>query len=220
VLENSRPLDPAAGRSVRQSYDKLAEQYAARIAGELQDKPFDRELLDRFADRVREAGVVCDMGCGPAHVGGYLSQRGVEVVGIDLSPGMLATARRLNPSFGLVCADMLALGVRDNVFAGVVALYSIIHVPSAQVPRALSEMRRVLRPGGQLLLAFHRGDEVLHVDELWGQRVDLDAVHFPTEQMRRYMEDAGFAVSQTLEREPYPEPVEYQSRRAYIWASR
>jgi SAM-dependent methyltransferase len=217
---NSGPPGLPHARTVQESYDKLAEEYAARIADELQHKPLDRELLDRFADRVRGAGLVCDLGCGPAHVGRYLDQRGVQVVGIDLSPGMLATARRLNPGMALLCGDMLALAVRDHAFAGLAAFYSIIHVPRAEVPRALREMRRVLRPAGQLLLAFHRGGEVLHTEELWGQRINLDAVHFETEEMCGYLSSAGFTVEEALQRDPYPQAVEYQSRRAYLWASK
>jgi SAM-dependent methyltransferase len=50
--------------------------------------------LESFADDVRGAGAVCDLGCGPGHVGRYLHDRGVEVRGVDLSPRMVEEARR------------------------------------------------------------------------------------------------------------------------------
>jgi hypothetical protein len=52
---------------VARDYDALAAAYTEHVAGELEGKPFDRELLRRFAARVGEGGV-CDLGCGPGHV--------------------------------------------------------------------------------------------------------------------------------------------------------
>ena len=79
------------------SYDRIADEYARQIYGELAGKPLDREVLDRFAARLRGRGVVCDIGCGPGQIGRYLADRGLDVVGVDLSPGMLAQAAALNP---------------------------------------------------------------------------------------------------------------------------
>ena len=44
------------------SYDRVADEYVRRIADELQHKPLDRQLLDRFAADVRDVGLACDMG--------------------------------------------------------------------------------------------------------------------------------------------------------------
>ena len=62
-------------------------------------------------------------------------------------------------------------------FAAAVAFYSIIHLPSAELPLAFAEFHRVLAPGAPVLLAFHVGDDVRHVDELLEQPVDVD-FHF------------------------------------------
>ena len=64
------------------SYDQVADEYVRRIFDELQHKPLDRQLLDRFAESVREFGPVCDMGCGPGHVARYLHNHGVQVCGV------------------------------------------------------------------------------------------------------------------------------------------
>src|SRR5581483_9633532 len=118
--------------------------------GELADKPLDRALLDRFAERVRGAGLACDLGCGPGQVARYLHERGAAVIGIDLAPGMVAEARRLNPGITFEVGSMLALDVPDGAWAGIAAFYSIIHIPREDRPRALRELRRVLQPGGVL----------------------------------------------------------------------
>src|SRR6267142_5110754 len=96
--------DPAS--DIQRSYDSVAQEYADEIYAELADKPFDRGLLDRFAKRVGR-GRVCDLGCGPGQSARYLRDRGVDVFGLDLSAGMLAQARRLNPEIEFVQGSML-----------------------------------------------------------------------------------------------------------------
>lgn len=118
---------PERWRSIQTSYDTIAAEYAKRIYSELKDKPFDRELLDRFAERVRALGPVCDLGCGPGHVARYLRDRGVDAFGVDLSPAMLGEARRLNPDIPFIEGTMMSLNMKSESLAGIVALYSIIH---------------------------------------------------------------------------------------------
>jgi SAM-dependent methyltransferase len=202
---------------VEGSYDRVAAEYARRISGELEHKPLDRQLLDRFAARVQGPGPVCDLGCGPGHVARYLHERGVPVIGIDLSPAMLEQARHLNPGIEFRRGNMLSLDPEDAAWGGIAAFYSIIHVPRTEIAVALEEMKRVLRPGGPLLLAFHVGDETVHLDEWWGQPVSLDFRFFRPEEMADFLRRAVFEVEEIVEREPYPD-VEHQSRRAYILA--
>ncbi len=205
--------------NVEDSYNRVAAEYAQRISGELEHKPLDRQLLDRFATRVEDLGPVCDLGCGPGHVARYLHERGVQVMGLDLSAGMVEQARRLNPSIEFRQGNMLSLDIEDGALGGIVAFYSIIHVPRAEIAVALAEMKRVLRPGSVLLLAFHVGDETVHLDEWWGQRVSVDFLFFRPEEITNSLQMAGFEIEEVVEREPYPD-VEHQSRRAYIFAKK
>lgn len=201
------------------SYDRVAEEYARRIYGELAHKPLDRALLDRFAEQIRQMGPVCDIGCGPGHVARYVHERGVAAWGIDISPSMVEIARRLNPGITFQQGNMLALDIPDATFGGITVFYSLIHVPRPEVIVALRELRRVLRPSGVLLAAFHIGQQTIHLDEWWGEEVALDFNFFETGEMTGYLEAAGFAVDEVIERPPYPD-VEHQSQRAYIFARR
>ena len=204
---------------VGDNYDPVAEEYAARFRDELDGKPFDRKMLDWLAEKVGGLGTICDAGCGPGQVAGYLHRRGVPACGIDLSPEMVGHAQRLNPDIPFQQGDMTALtGVADDSYGGVAAFYSIIHIPRPSVVKALRELKRVLRPAGVLLLAFHIGREVVHHDELWGVRVSLDFIFYEREEMKGYLAAAGFVVEEAIERDPYPPDVEHQSRRAYIFA--
>jgi SAM-dependent methyltransferase len=200
---------------VRGSYDRVAEEYARRIADELDGKPFDRALLDRLADELRGAGPVCDLGCGPGHVGRYLADRGVEVVGVDLSPGMLDVARLRNPGMAFLEGDMRALPVPDGSWAAIVCFYAIVHLVPEELPAAFPEFFRVLRPGGRVVVAFHIGDQVVHTEEWWGQPVRLDFVFHRTDDVVAALERSGFRDVTASERGPYPD-VEHPSRRAYV----
>ncbi len=127
--------------ALRRSYDAVAAEYTRRFAGELAGKPLDRALLDAFAEQVRPLGPACDLGCGPGHVGGYLAGRGLDVMGIDLSPAMVAEARRLFPALRFEVANMLALPLANESLGGVAALYSLIHLPPEELRRALRSER-------------------------------------------------------------------------------
>jgi SAM-dependent methyltransferase len=205
--------------TLQSSYDQVADEYVVRCFNELQHKPLDRQLLDRFAERVGPLGPACDLGCGPGHVARYLHKQGLDVTGIDLSPAMVRTARKLNPGVRFEAGDMRSLQIPNDTLGGIVAFYSIIHFPRPEVVAVLKEMKRVLRPTGVLLLSFHIGDNVLHVDELWGVPVSLDFTFFQPAEMEHYLKDAGLKIAETIERAPYPD-VEYPSRRAYIFAEK
>lgn len=203
--------------STRTSYDRVAEEYTRLISDELKDKPLDREMLDHFAARVADKRRVCDLGCGPGQVARYLHERGADAFGIDLSPVMLEHARRISPALEFRPGDMRALDLPDGALAGIAAFYSIIHIPREEVAAVLEELRRVLQPGGLLLLAFHRGSDVVHMDEWWGHPVSLDFAFFEREEMEGYLRQAGFTIEESIERAPYPE-VEHQSHRVYLFA--
>lgn len=205
-------------QQIRESYDRIADEYTRRIFNELRQKPFDRELLDRFAAELAGRGNICDMGCGPGHVARYLRDAGASVFGLDLSPKMLEQARKLNPDISFREGNMLALDLPDDSLAGIAAFYAIVNIPRDSLPLVFREMERVLQPGGLLLLAFHAGDEALHEVELWGFPISMDFFLLRPEKIKEELQAAGFAIEEVFEREPYAPEVEYQSRRAYIFA--
>lgn len=200
------------------SYDRVATEYAERFNNELDYKPHDRALLDRFAQIVIAncGGLVCDIGCGPGHVAQYLADRGVDSAGLDLSPEMVEGARKLHPALTFHQGDMRKLPFKDGELAAITAFYSIIHIPRDGITETLREWRRALRPAGRVLLAFHVGEQAVHLDEWWGETVNLDFMFFTTDEMRGYLEAAGFTVEEAIERPPYEQ--EHPSTRAYILA--
>jgi SAM-dependent methyltransferase len=200
------------------SYDKIAEPYATEYFDELSRKPFDCELLTKFARSLPALARVGDIGCGPGHIARYLTKRGLAATGVDLSPAMVATAQRLSPELRFVQGDMLKLPFDDEWFAGITAFYSLIHIERTRLVRALTELNRVLAPGGRLLVAFHAGEGEIHRDEWFGHAVTVHVTLFTSAEMTKAMEDAGFFIGEMIERDPYE--FEYPSRRAFITAYR
>jgi SAM-dependent methyltransferase len=208
---------------IADEYDGIAETYAERLGDELDGKPLDRALLQAYAEQIRSAGrgVVADVGCGPGHATAFLAGCGLDVMGVDVSGEMVAVARRREPRLRFAVGSVLDLDAADGTWAGAVALYSLIHLDDAELRRAFTELRRVVRAGGLVLVAVHTehlehpGAAVVHVGDLWGHPVALDFRFVPAAALAATAGAAGFEVAAVLEREPYP-TVEAPTRRAYL----
>jgi SAM-dependent methyltransferase len=208
----------------RATYDAIARAYHGQRGTELAGKPVERALLEAFTE-LAGADPIADVGCGPGHVTRFLAGRHARVIGIDLSPGMLDVAREHAPALAFAAGSMLQLPLADGAWSGVIALYSIIHLTSDDRARACREFARTVRPGGWLLAAFHidspdfAAGEVNHLTTWFGQDVELDGYFLEPAAVAADVEAAGFTVTATLVRSPYP-GIEYPSRRCYLLAQR
>lgn len=209
----SRPAD-----QTRESYDRVAADYADLLEDELDRKPLDRALLATFAELVLAtgAGQVVDLGCGPGRIAAHLHTLGLDVRGIDLSPGMVAQARRRHPSLTFHVGDLRALDLATGALAGVVAWYSVVHTPPDELPRVLAELRRVLRTGGQALIAFKAGAGCVHLPRAYGHPVALDVHRHDPAAVEELLDGVGLVVHTRVVREP---DEQESTRQAYLMAS-
>ncbi len=191
--------------ATRTSYDAIAESYAEVFRSELDEAPLDRALLAGFAETVlrdHPDAEVLEVGSGPGTVTAYLHSLGLDVSGIDVSPGMVEVARRAHPAVGFEVGDMAALARPAAGLSGLVAWYSFIHVPGAQRQDVLGEFYRVLRPGGHLLLAFQVGDGTLHLAEAFGSDISLDFYRLQPDAVAGLLGRAGFELTARLVKAP------------------
>ena len=215
--------DESAGAQA--AYDAVARAYDEVIGDELTRKPLDRALLACFAE-LASSGTLADVGCGPGHVTRFLAELHPNVIGVDLSSAMIAVARERAPSLTFQVGSMLELPAGDGDWAGIVALYSIIHLSPRDRAVACREFARVLSPGGWLLVAFHVDSpdcavgEARHITEWFGQSVDLHSYFLDPAEVIADIENSGLTIVSTTTRQPWPEAEEYPSRRCYAMAQR
>jgi SAM-dependent methyltransferase len=185
----------------RSSYDTDASGYAQKVSGLLGEMPYLRASLTLFAELVHGAGggPVADVGCGPGHVTGFLHDEGVDAFGIDLSPEMIAIARRDHANLRFDVGTMTDLDLADDSVVGIVAFWSVIHVPDHAMPGVFEQFRRVLRPQGLLLVGFHVGDGTRHASEGYtGRPINVDSHRRRPSRIMDWLRDAGFTIEAEL----------------------
>lgn len=194
---------PALFEPVRSAYDTVAADYARQLPDMRAEAPVDIAMIATFVDSVRDGGLgpVADIGCGTGRVTAHLAALGVEVSGIDLSPGMVDVARAGYPQLRFEVGSMTGLELPDGAVGGVLAWYSIIHTPPEQLPDVFAEFFRVLAPGGDLLLGFQVGDERRRITHAYGHDVSCDAYRRQPEDVADLLTRTGFDVHTRLLRE-------------------
>ncbi|GHB66930.1 methyltransferase [Streptomyces cirratus] len=188
----------------RTAYDGVVELYASMFADRLETRPFTRAMVTTFAELVRATGNLrtADLGCGPGHLTAVLHDLELDAFGLDLSPAMVAHARRAHPSLRFDEARMEALPVEDRALGGVLAHYSMIHTPPGELPALLAEQARVLAPGGLILVSFFAtdGPEPVRFDH----KV-TPAYSWPVDRFAELLAGAGLATFARLLHDPASE---------------
>lgn len=160
---------------------------------------------------------VLDVGCGTGATTAILHGHGLGVIGMDLSPNMIAQAQRLNPDLSFRVGSMSELDLPDHSVGGVCAWYSIIHVPDEHLSEVFEGFSRVLISGGLVLLAFQVGDQPRILREAFGQHVELTFYRRRPGDVTDRLERAGLHRYAEVVREPDSDGFE-STKHAYLIA--
>jgi ubiquinone/menaquinone biosynthesis C-methylase UbiE len=202
------------------TYNATAESYAAARIDELSKKHLDSLMLKEFASLNKNKGTCADLGCGPGQTAKFLFDCGVrDIVGIDISPGMLNSARKFFPDIRFETGDLLSLPYSANYFSSAIAFYAIVNFDLDHVSMAFREINRVLKKRAHFLFSFHVGEGIVHFDKASDIDVDIDLYFWQTDTILELLRDNKFRVIDAIERLPYPD-IEYASKRGYIWAEK
>ncbi|MFF2808695.1 class I SAM-dependent DNA methyltransferase [Streptomyces sp. NPDC058000] len=188
-------------RATADAYDAVAVLYDELSRNALDGLPLDRAVLAAFAEIVRAAGSgpVAELGCGPGRTTAHLRDLGLDVFGLDLSPVMIDLARGTYPDLRFEVGSMDALDMADGQLQGIVSWYSVIHTPPQDVPPYFAEFRRVLAPGGTLLLAFFESEG--EPTTAFDHKV-ATAYRWPIDELAGLAGEVGFTEVGRMLREP------------------
>ncbi len=200
-------MDPATAQ-VRAAYSAVAETYDRLLPDVSFEAAVDLSMVAHFLVQVgagRGADLL-DAGCGTGRMMTYLERLdpSLHLTGSDLSPAMVARARAHHPTRRIDEADLAALPYGEATFDGVLGWYAIIHAPAAGLSGIVAELRRVLRPGGALLLGFHAGSGQRLAHRAYGHDVALTVYLHESSAVADALIAGGFEVGARLERAARP----------------
>jgi len=175
------------------AYSARAAEYTSLFGSISSTHPADQQLVLEWAKGL--SGRVIDAGCGPGQWTDFLHSAGVSVEGVDLVPAFIETARQSYPDARFSVGSLAKLPTADRSLAGILAWYSVIHTPPADISRILDEFARCIKPGGGLLLGFFEGPTL----EVFPHAV-TPAYFWPVEEMSARLQKAGFTVVNTHSR--------------------
>lgn len=142
--------------AIAAAYDARSSEYI-QVAGTIEQ--MDAADIGHIgAWRSSTPGRLLDAGCGPGLWTAFLADAGSDTIGVDIAAAFLDAARTSHPQCTFVHASVSDLPFDDAAFDGILAWYSLIHTSPADLPGALAELARVLRPGGSLLIGYFEGD--------------------------------------------------------------
>ncbi len=167
-------------------------------------KEYDRKLLDLFAARLGQAAVICDAGCGPSgHIGKYVFDKGINVVGVDISEKCIELAQHYNPKLRYALGDIVNLPFEDKSFDGVISYYSIIDTPKRYMNRIFKEFCRVLKTDGYLLVVVKAGDTEGYISDLLGIKAEIYFTLFTEDEIANNLKQGEFDIEFLEIRNPY-----------------
>ncbi len=186
-------------RVVERGYDRIAERYAREVLEGRGPGSYYHRFLDRVLAMIPAGGRVLDLGCGAGLVTAELARR-ARTIGLDVSSGQLALARRNAPDAVFVRADIAEVAFAPASFAVVAAFWSLIHVRRDRHAEVLGRVRTWLRPGGLFVGTLGSGDNPEERNpDFFGAPMYWS--HFDAEVNRRLLDEAGFATVEAEERE-------------------
>ncbi|MFI5733008.1 class I SAM-dependent methyltransferase [Kribbella sp. NPDC051587] len=188
---------------IEASYNTVATDYHALLKDLVSKGVAERMMLMYFGEKV-PPGPIADLGCGTGRITSHLAAAGLDVFGIDLSPGMIDVARENYPHLRFDVGSVFDLDLKDNELAGALLWYSLVHTPRSQLPAAFAEAHRVLQPGGHLVYGYKAapgaqdGGPAYHLSSAYGHEVDLDVYLQEPADVATLLAEAGFEEVATL----------------------
>lgn len=171
-------------------YEKIANTYTKQYFDDLTDTPY----IDIFLSKLSKGARILDVGSGPGQFSLYMLNKGFQVTGIDFSKEMVKIAKRKVPICNFQQMDMRKLTFKDNNFDGLLVAYSLIHIPTDEIPNTLKGFYRVLKTQGYIQLITQKGEPDQLVNEPFMPTEKMFFNFFTKERLANLLNEAGFAI--------------------------
>ena len=205
---------------IQNTYDLLAQNYNEHFKDEHYKKPKDLEVLLKFAKLVKNKNNIWDIGCGSGHTTKYLFDLGVNISGLDLSFSMINIAQKQYKDIHFQQGDILNLDFKENSIDAIISFYSIVHFSNEQVEIAFKGIYKILKSNGLFLFSFHVGENTIHLNKFLNKNIDIDFMFFNIDFITAILKKTGYKDIEIIQREPYNQDIEYQSKRCYIFCKK
>ena len=202
---------------VKDCYNRSAKEYAENFLSELDGKPFDRNILNRFSDMLPDGSLIYDFGCGSDQTTKYINDKKRHtIIGLDFSENAIQLAKQNFDEIEFIVDDMLNSKMAPGSADGILAFYAVVHFTYIEIEQTLKEWLRLLKPNAISLFSFHVGEEIIDtVDFLGVSGANATWRFLDTDRVIEIAERIGFKVEEAVIRYPY-KGYEHESKRAYI----
>ncbi len=200
-------------KGVIADYDDIAKEYAEEFFSDTSDNKY----IDAFLQSL-DGIKILDVGCGNGKDCKYISLKGFEVNGIDLSVGMLAIAKEKVPNGKFEVMDIADITYPENSYDGIISNCSLFHIPSEELPKTLESFARVLKPNGKLLLILQEGLGETMIEEPYRPGVNIYMNYFSVETISNLLQEYGFEVN-SIEKEESPNEFELGNGKLIVLSS-
>ncbi|MDP2696275.1 MAG: class I SAM-dependent methyltransferase [bacterium] len=185
------------------SDNKITKEEIARGYDELADHMADGGLAYSFYNKVATfsrpyRGHILDVGCGSGILlqrAGRLADAGTKFYGLDISPKLCDLTRANNPEAEVSCGDAEDMSYDDNKFDMVLMTEALEHM--LDYNKSLSEVRRVLKPGGKFIVTVPNRDWLRYdfYDKIRNKELQpVDDHYFRFEEIKSYLENNSFGI--------------------------
>lgn len=194
-------------------YDEISTSYATKF-----NEPSDN--IDDFLKLIGKGGKILDAGCGPGVDVVYIASKGFDVIGIDLSEKILEIAKRKNPRIYFQKADIRKLNFKPNTFDGIIASFSLIHIPKKDVNKTVDNFYKLLKPRGVIYIGIQEGQsrEIFLAEPLKpDEKIFLNIIS--AKEIKEILTKAGFIVLDEFSR-PAENKEEFDFNKFFVIAKK
>ncbi len=172
-------------QSISQGYDRIGRYYEEIFGDNLNQI----KAIYWLIKRLKSEDLILDLGCGTGNPTAKLfNSAGLQVIGIDISKGMLEIARNQVPATNFVLTDMETLPFKKESFKAITAFFSLLHLPRENFPTFINGFLNKLVSHGFFLFSMVEG-KYEGFSEFLGQKMFFNA--YDREEIKRMIEKLG-----------------------------